>query len=174
MKRHDFPDLGKLMDEIFSAAEDFTSVFTDRMQFTPGEKAWKWNKEYYSAYPYPAANIYITDDKTIVFEFAVAGFAEKDLDLEFKGDYMIFIGSMSEEMKEPEGVRYFKRRLKRKSFSEQRYYVPADKFDRDQVRAVYRNGMLTVTIPPLDVQPQPEGVKIDIKNEDDSEKKETE
>lgn len=172
MKRHDFPDLGKLMDEIFSAAEDFTSAFTDRMQFTPGDKAWKWNKEYYSAYPFPAANIYITDDKTLVFEFAVAGFAESDLDLQFKGDYMIFSGTIAEGMKEPEGVRYFKRRLKRKSFTDQRYYVPSDKFDREQVKAVYRNGMLTVTIPPRDVQPQPEGVKINIENEDEVKTKE--
>jgi HSP20 family molecular chaperone IbpA len=166
MKRTDFPDLGKLMDEIFSAAEDFTSAFTDRMQFSPGDKAWRWNKEYYSAYPYPAASIYITDDKTLVFEFAIAGFAEKDVDLEFKGDYMVFSGTVPEDLKEPEGVRYFKRRLKRKSFSDQRYYVPADKFDRDHVRAVYKNGMLTVTIPPRDVQPQSEGVKINIVNEE--------
>lgn len=172
MKRHDFPDLGKLMDEIFSAAEDFTSAFTDRMQFSPSEKAWKWNKEYYSAYPFPAANIYMTEDKTLIFEFAIAGFGEEDVDLEFKGDYMVFSGRIPEDMKEPEGVRYFKRRLKRKSFTDQRYYVPADKFERDQVKAVYRNGILKVTIPPRDVQPQPEGVKINIVNEDESPEKE--
>jgi HSP20 family molecular chaperone IbpA len=77
-----------------------------------------------------------------------------------------------EELKDPEGVRYFKRRLKRKSFSDQRYYVPSDKFDQEKVKAVYRNGMLTVTIPPRDVQPQPEGVKIDIVNDDPDTKKE--
>lgn len=172
MKRPDFPDLGKLMDEIFSAAEDFTSAFTDRMQFSPSEKAWKWNKEYYSAYPFPAANIYMTEDKTLIFEFAVAGFGEEDIDLEFKGDYMIFSGRVPEEMKEPEGVRYFKRRLKRKSFTDQRYYVPADKFERDHVKAVYKNGILKITIPPRDVQPQPEGVKINIVNEDEGPEKE--
>ena len=74
MKRHDFPDLGKLMDEIFSAAEDFTSAFTDRMQFSPDEKAWKWNREYYSAHPFPSANIFMTKGKTLIFEFAIAGF----------------------------------------------------------------------------------------------------
>ena len=172
MKRHDFPDLGKLMDEIFSAAEDFTSAFTEGMQFTPDEKAWKWNREYYAAYPFPAANIYMTEDKTLVFEFAIAGFGEKDVALEFKGDYMIFSGTIPAEMKDPEGVRYFKRRLKRKSFSDQRYYVPADKFDRDQVKAVYKNGILTVSIPPRDVQPQTEGVKINIVNEDEGPAKE--
>jgi HSP20 family molecular chaperone IbpA len=171
MKRHDFPDLGKLMDEIFAAAEDFTSAFTDRMQFSPGEKVWKWDREYYSAYSYPPASIYMTEDKTLVFEFAIAGFSESDISLQFKGDYMVFSGTVPEEMRDPEGVRYFKRRLKRKSFSDQRYYVPADKFDRDAVTAVYKNGILTVTIPPKDMQPQEEGVKINIVNEDEAPEK---
>ena len=166
MKRHDFPDLGKLMDEIFSAAEDFTSVFTDRMQFHPGEKAWKWNREYYSSYPYPPANIYMTEAKVLVFEFAIAGFAEKDIDLQFRGDYMVFSGSVPEGAEDPSDARYFKRRLKLKSFSDQRYYVPTDKFDRDKVSAVYRNGILKVTIPPKEEVPTEEGTKINIVNDD--------
>ena len=173
MKRHDFPDLGKLMDEIFSAAEDFTSAFTDRMQFSPDEKAWKWNREYYSAHPFPSANIFMTKDKTLVFEFAIAGFGESDITLEFKGDYLTFSGRVPDDMKDPEEVRYFKRRLKLKDFSDQRYYVPADKFDRDLVKAVYRNGILKVSIPPRDVQPEAEGVKINIVNEDDEPAKES-
>lgn len=172
MKRHDFPDLGKVMDEIFSAAEDFTSAFTDPMHFNPDDKAWNWNREYYSAYPFPAANIYMTEGKTLIFEFAIAGFGENDVDLEFKGDYMTFSGTVPEEIKHPDGVRYFKRRLKLKSFADQRYYVPADKFDRDKVKAVYKNGVLAISVPPKEVQPQPEGVKINIVNEDEAPKKE--
>lgn len=169
MKRHDFPDLGTVMDEIFAAAEDFTNAFTDRMQFMPNDKAWKWNREFYTAYTYPPANIYMTEDKTLVFEFAVAGFSEADIDLQFKGDYMVFAGSLPEEMKEPDGARYFKRRLKRKSFSDQRYYVPEDKFNRDAVKAVYKNGILSVTIPPKEEVTSEPGVKIDIVNEDEAE-----
>ncbi len=167
MRRHDFPDLGKVMDEIFSAAEDFTTAFTDRMQFTPGDKAWKWNKEFYSAYSYPPGNIYMTEDKTLVFDFAISGFSEKDITLQFKGDYMVFSGTLPEEMAEPTGARYFKRRLKRKSFSEQRYYVPADKFDRENVSAVYKNGILKITIPPKDEVNDEPGVTIDISNEEE-------
>ncbi len=167
MKCHDFPDLGKVMDEIFAAAEDFTNAFTDRMQFIPGDKAWKWNREFYAGYSYPPSNIYMTEDKTLIFEFAVAGFGESDVTLEFKGDYMVFSGTLPEAMREPDGARYFKRRLKRKSFGEQRYYVPADKFDHDAVRAVYRNGILSVTIPPREEATTEPGVKINIVSEDD-------
>ena len=166
MGRHEFPDLGKLMDEIFAAAEDFTSTFTDRMQFHPGDNVWKWNHEFYAAYSYPPSDIYMTEDKTLVFVFAVAGFGEKDISLEFKGDYMTFSGELPEDMGDRPGARYFKRRLKRKSFSGQRYYVPADKFDRDRVKAVYKNGMLTVTVPPREEVADGPGVKITIENEE--------
>jgi HSP20 family molecular chaperone IbpA len=147
MKRHDFPDLGKVMDDIFCAAEDFTNAFTDRMRFHPHERAFKWDREFYSTYSFPPSNVYMTEDRTLVFEFAVAGFPEDSIKLEFKGDYMVFSGELPEDTQDPPDARYFKRRLKRKSFGEQRYYVPSDKFDRDAVKAVYRNGMLTVTIP---------------------------
>ena len=167
MKRHDFPDLGKLMDDIFSAAEDFTTAFTENIPH-PNEKGWIFGREFYSSYSFPPSNVYMTDDKTIVFEFAIAGFSEKDISLQFKGDHMVFSGTLPEGQGDPEGARYFKRRLKRKSFSDQRYYVPADKFNREAVTAVYRNGILTVTVPPKDeVSPEP-GVKIDIKNQDEA------
>lgn len=172
MKRHDFPDLGKLMDEIFSAAEDFTTVFTDAMP-RPGEKNWKWNREFYTAYSFPPANIYITEGKTLVFEFAIAGFSEDDITLQFKGDYMVFSGNLPKDSEpDDDAARYFKRRLKRKSFSDQRYYVPADKFDRDSVKAVYKNGILTITIPPRDEVASEPGVDIKIENEDEQPSKE--
>ncbi|TFH05540.1 MAG: Hsp20/alpha crystallin family protein [Spirochaetales bacterium] len=166
MKSHDFPDLGKVMDDIFNAAEDFTSAFTDRMQFHPEEKAWMWNKEFYATYAYPPANIYMTEEKVLVFVFALAGFAEEDISLRFKGSYLVLSGALPEGVQDPEGARYFKRRLKRKSFTEQQYYVPANRFDRDAVKATYSNGLLTITIPPKDTATDEPDVTINIVNED--------
>ena len=173
MKHHDFPDFGKVMDDIFSAAEDFTSAFTDRMHFQPDEKAWKWNQEFYSAYSYPPANIYMTQDKVLVFVFALAGFSESDVSLQFKGSNMVLSGTLPEDSQDPEGARYFKRRLKRKSFKDQLYFVPADKFDREAVKAVYKNGLLTVTIPPKETVENDPGVTINIvTDEEPADKKE--
>ena len=64
--------------------------------------------------------------------------------------------------KREEGVRYFKRRLRLKDIDKQKYYVPADKFDQAKVKAVFRNGILKVTIPPKEVVDIPEGIKIEI------------
>jgi len=179
-------DIGSIFDDIFEAAKDFG----ERMKnFTPGFNgpgtegeheggpdvhgchgmgggAWfeahgDENIDYYPNYSYPPLNVYMLADKSLVFEFALAGFDEKNMSLSFQGDYMVFSARIDVEQPE-EGVRYFKRRLKLKDIDKQKYYVPADKFDQGKVKAVFRNGILKVTVPPKDVVDTPEGIKIEI------------
>ena len=67
------------------------------------------------------------------------------------------------ELEQPqEGIRYFKRRLKLKDIEKQKYYVPADKFDQEKVKAVFKNGILKVTVPPKETTESSEGIKIEI------------
>ena len=81
---------------------------------------------------------------------------------------MLFSATVPEDAKQQqEDVKYFKRRLKLKDISEQRYYVPADKFDRENVKAVFKRGILTVTIPPKDEVKTEGGVKIEIVTEEE-------
>lgn len=173
MHERDFVDLGRLMDDIFAAAENFRSTFTENVE-SAGERAkrfakeWPWNEErdFYSFYSFPPANIYMSPERSITFEFALAGFDEDDIDLEFKGDYMVLNARAPET---PESVSFLKRRLKFKDVVDQKYYVPDDKFDRDGAKAVFKNGMLKVTVPPReDIQAQ-QGIKIEIIDEDEEE-----
>ena len=165
-------DIGKIMDEIFAAAEDFTHAFTDTMG---GGRHWKhgfrWNwqggKDFYPAYSYPPTNVYMKDDKTMVLEFALAGFREEDITLEFKGDYLVFSATAPPDASPNEEVKYFKRRLKFKDISGQKYYAPADKFDRDKVKAVFTRGILRVTVPPHEEVPEQESVKVNIEKDAD-------
>ena len=64
-----------------------------------------------------------------------------------------------------ENVRYFKRRLKMKDIERQKYYVPLDKYAQEQVKAVYKNGILRVSIPPKDEPDQNDGIRIEIVKE---------
>ena len=168
MKNPDFIDVGRIIDEIFDAAEDFTNAFKDSVNYGTekfagmrfGEK-----RDFYPAYSYPPANVYITEDKTMVFEFALAGFSEEDIALEFKGEYMFLTVEGAERLEPGEEVKYFKKRLKYKNINGQRYYVPEDKFDRERTRATYKNGILRVIIPPREeVSGQP-GVKVKIEKD---------
>ncbi len=180
-----YVDIGTILDEVFDAAKSFGANFQDmgekmgeklgpnfnvHVNAGPGAKPWfdagqDENADYYPGYSYPPMNIYLTSERGMVFEFALAGFDEKDISLTFQGDYMVFNAKIGLEDLPEDDVRYFKRRLKLKDVEKQKYYVPADKFAQDKVRAVFRNGILKVTVPPKEETDTPEGIKIEILKE---------
>ena len=43
------------------------------------------NPDYYPAYMYPPSTIYLTREKKLVLEIALAGFEEKDISVQFRG-----------------------------------------------------------------------------------------
>ena len=184
-------DLGSIFDEIFEAAQSFQDEFQRKFNqcdpegtgfshgpFPFGKQFFDENTDYYPNYSYPPMNVFMTEDRTLVFEFALAGFDEKDISLSFQGDYMVFsakMGNTAAEQHEDspvkfqteENVRYFKRRLKMKDIEKQKYYVPLDKYAQDKVKAVYKNGILRVSIPPKDEPDQNDGIKIEIVKDGD-------
>ena len=167
MKDKFFIDLGRMMDEIFDAAQNLGNAFKDGFACT-GNFCWDEKVDFYPAYSYPPANVFITKDKHLVFEFALSGFNKEDISLLFQGDYMVLsVKAPGDAGKDrSQDVRFFKRRFKLKDIKEQKYYVPASRFDRNQVAAVYRNGLLTITIPPDTNFSKEEGIHVDIKEED--------
>jgi HSP20 family molecular chaperone IbpA len=166
-------DMGTVFDEIFETAQNLHNEFNRNFnnfegrtqgegynhRWTSGEDS---NVDYYPNYLYPPMNVYMIADRSMVFEFALAGFDEKDITLSFQGDYMVFSARLSEQNPTEEGVRYFKRRLKMKDIEKQKYFVPQDKYAQDKVKAAYKNGILKVTIPTKDEPDQNSGIKIEI------------
>lgn len=180
-----YMDLGNIFDEIFEAAQSFQDEFHRKFNnydsnetgfrhgpFSFGKHFFDENTDFYPNYSYPPMNAFMTEDRTLVFEFALAGFDEKDISLSFQGDYMVFsakIGSCDDvdsavKLTE-ENIRYFKRRLKMKDIEKQKYFVPLDKYAQEKVKAVYKNGILRVSIPPKDEVDQNDGIKIEIVKE---------
>ena len=193
-------DLGSIFDEIFEAARDFRDEFQKNFhgegfcgprgegprgegQRTEGRRRPSWifdeNTDYYPNYSYPPMNVFMSADRSLSFEFALAGFDEKDISLSFQGDYMVFSAAMphtafrdgsadaSPEPSHPDGsIRYFKRRLKLKNIERQKYFVPLDKYAQEKVKAVFKNGILRVTIPPKEEPDQNDGIKIEIIREE--------
>jgi HSP20 family molecular chaperone IbpA len=162
-----FVDLGDVFDEIFDAAQEINNELhrnfnaANMGHFHFGNQSFDGNTDFYPNYSYPPLNVLMTEDRSLVFEFALAGFNEKDISLSFFGDYMIFSATI-ETSSEEENVRYFKHRLKMKNIEKQKYYVPLDKYAQEKVKAVFKNGILRVTIPPKEEVEQSEGVKIEI------------
>lgn len=160
MQNRDFIDLGRILDRVFEAAENFGEVFEPG--FAHQFKTSGTHKDFYSIYPFPPVNIYLVADRTMVFEFALSGYPEENVSLEFQGDYMVLTAEPPENIQDEDDVIYFNRRLKFSRVAGQKYYVPADKFDRDNAKAVFRNGILKVTVPPYEEAQDQPGVKIRI------------
>jgi HSP20 family molecular chaperone IbpA len=49
-----------------------------------------------------------------------------------------------------------------KEIEKQKYFVPLDKYAQDKVKAVFRNGILRVSIPPKEEPDQSDAIKIEI------------
>ena len=164
MHSRDFVDLGRLMDHIFRATEEFSNQFG---RFAYDARKMTEHRNFYSVYPFPPANIFMSQDKTLVFEFALAGYSDADVNLQFQGDYMVLAATSPVAAVDQEDVIFFNRRLKFKAIDGQKYFVPEDKFDREQARAAFKNGILKISIPAREEVQEPNGVKIDIVNEDE-------
>jgi HSP20 family molecular chaperone IbpA len=179
-----YMDLGNIFDEIFDAAQQFKDEFHrnfnkcdgderfNREPFSFSKHFFDENTDFYPNYSYPPMNVFMTEDKSLIFEFALAGFDEKDISLSFQGDYMVFSAKIDNSVQtdnpvrySEENVRYFKRRLKMKDIEKQKYYVPLDKYAQEKVKAVFKNGILRITIPPKDEPDQNDGIKIEIVKE---------
>ena len=187
-----YVDIGTMLDEIFEAAKDFGDKmkdfgpeFAEQFRHGPGgrdgpqgpggpgrpgpwgEQGQDENADYYPGYSYPPMNNYLTPGRDLVFEFALAGFNESDISLSFQGDYMVFSARIGQDEQPEDGSRYIKRRLKLKDVEKQKYYVPADKFSQEKVKALFKNGILKVVVPPKEDLDNVEGIKIEIVKDGD-------
>jgi len=165
-----FPfDLGRIMDEAFKFAENFGQAFdhdtADRIRRAAERHGMGpfGAPDFYPGYLYPPANVYLTKEKKLVFEIALTGFEEKDLTIQFRGDSMLFSAKAPTVTEPEESIQYFKRRLKLKDIEEQRFYVPADKFNQSATQATFKNGLLRIIVPPREQGDQGAEIKVDIK-----------
>jgi len=157
-----FMDLNKFMDEVFGQVEGFSEKFQSEMEKQFHHHApWTEGLDFYPAYAYPPMNVYLTTERDLVIEMALAGFSQDDLELQFVGDYMHF-SARPQVVEEAEGLRYLKRRLKLKPVEQQKYYVPADKFDQSRVSAAFKDGLLKIVIPSREEVAPKEGIRINI------------
>jgi HSP20 family molecular chaperone IbpA len=170
MKDKFFFDLGRVLDDIFAATQNLGHAFKDGFSCSD-HQFWDEKVDFYPAYAYPPANVYLTKYKELVFEFALSGFRKEDIGLLFKGDYMILSVKSPHGEDDYKDVRFFKHRLKTKAIVDQKYYVPANRFDRDKVSAIFKNGLLRVVVPPDEDFSTQEGVEINIENDDESAEK---
>jgi HSP20 family protein len=170
MNRYDF--LGVNFDDLKREFKDFADNFKGFAAENCGNDyrqdfGWKFGDRdaRFSELWYPRTNTFVTQDGSLVYEFMLPGFDEKSVSLGFKGDKMVLRARLPEGGQKREGLRHERRGFTLRDIDYREYSVPADRYDQAAVKAVYRNGILTVTIPALDVTEAEGGVKIEIVKE---------
>ena len=110
---------------------------------------------------YPPSNVYTDSDGNMILEFALAGMDESAVSVTFQGDYLILSAKVAARADSGDQGPFARRGFKPRNIDRQKYSVPADDFAQERAKAVFRNGLLTVTVPPK----ASEGIKIEIVKE---------
>jgi HSP20 family protein len=114
-------------------------------------------------YFYPPTNSYATREGGLVFEFALAGIDEGAVSVTFQGDYLILSAKAMPRADGADPCEYFRQGFRPRDIDRQKYYVPAEDYAQDQAKAVFRHGVLELSIPPK--EPEGEAIRIEIVKE---------
>jgi HSP20 family protein len=173
-------DFGSSLDDIINAAKEFGRKMKDmgpdmapwfdgcygqgfqRPEFHgPGSGGATHDRP--NVYFYPPTNSYSEQDGSLVFEFALAGIEESAVSITFQGDYLVLSAKTAERESDAEQTSFYRRGFRPRNIDRQKYRVNADDYAQDQAKAVFKSGVLTVTIPPK--EPEGGGIKIEIVKE---------
>jgi HSP20 family protein len=122
-------------------------------------------REQWRSYSFPPANVYASPDGSMVLEFALAGIDEGSVSVSFQGDDLVLSAKAAEREGASEAGGFSRHGFKPRDIVRQKYRVSAEDYRQDQAKAVFKSGVLTVTIPPKAVES--EGIKIEIVKEGD-------
>lgn len=100
----------------------------------------------YPAPSFPPVDVFINEDGSMNFKFALSGYTKDDITATFENNHLVLSSSKDTE-EEDKGKKFIKRSIKKAKF-EYRYFVPFEKFKTDEAKAKFENGLLEISIPP--------------------------
>lgn len=93
---------------------------------------------------FPPSDVYIGEDKSLNFNLALAGIKDDEISVEFESDKMIV--EVTPEGRDLKNKIYAKRGISYKK-AKQVFAVPFSRYDVENAKASFENGMLEVYIP---------------------------
>jgi len=107
----------------------------------------------------PPADVYETDDSVVV-EMDLPGVDPNNVEITVEGETLKVEGRQ-EEKEEEKGRDYFRREIRRGTFS--RIFTLPSPVKEDEAKAEYNDGILRITIPKLEPKKPGKKVKIEVK-----------
>lgn len=134
--------MDEMFDELFRIDDDFSFGVGPRHR--ERGKGNRWN---FDLPNFPPVDLKTDNDKNLYFDFALAGYSRNEIDISFEGDWMVLtITPIAKDMSKNGDYTYLHRGI-RKSSTKVKYYVPRDKYQTENSKASFENGLLNITIP---------------------------
>ena len=155
--RETAPDIEDFVrDKASHGQEAFCHSASAEGGYTPwsGRGPWDWG----NVFGYPPVTIYKNADKALVLEFGLAGIPEENVKIAFQGDYLVL--SAKPEAMDSGAKEYYRRGFRPKEIDRQKYRVPADDYDQEKAKAIFKNNVLTVIVPAKDFPD--DGIRVEI------------
>lgn len=107
----------------------------------------------YTVPSFPPCNVNLVEDGSMCFEFALAGYKKEDLGIDYDSEKNKLVLFTKKEYK-PADVKPVKVLVNgiRKSAFTYSYFIPETKFDVNNLKAEFIDGMLYITVPPKKVE----------------------
>jgi len=140
-------NFGKLLDDFVGTAKDLGSNIAQKGSEIIKESGLQDIKDFYPLYNWPPVNLYTLADKSLVYEFGLPGFVEDDISIMFDGDKMVFSAILSNLYSSGEDIKYYKKKLHLKDIKKQKYFVPEDRYDRENITKTMSDGLLRIVFP---------------------------
>ena len=117
----------------------------------------------YEEVDYPPMNLFIEEDsKNLYLEFAVAGIPMENISVNTEGDYLELTIDKKSEEDVNNKYRLIKKGIKTGK-AKQKLYIPASKYDTENIKAELNDGILSLLIPSRE-EVKPRRIPIETKN----------
>jgi HSP20 family protein len=156
-------DFGGSFEDIIQAARDFGEKMKEMAPEMDSFSFDACHGNHPHDFRYPPTNVYNGRDGSMILEFALAGIDESAVTLIFQGDYLVLSAKATGRADESDEARFSRRGFKPRDIERQKYRVSAEDYAQELAKAVFKNGVLTVTVPPKESESQ--GIKIEIVKE---------
>lgn len=138
-RSNSFPAFGNFFDDFFS------------------KDLFNWNDKHFtvSGATLPSVNVKETDD-AFAIELAAPGMKKEDFNIELNKHVLTISSEQKEEHEEKDkNGKYTRREFNYHSFSRS-FNLPAEVVESEKIEAVYKDGILNITVPKKEVaKPQP-------------------
>lgn len=114
----------------------------------------------FSRSAFPKVNVVSHEDK-VVIEAEIAGYSKDDISVEVEEDILSISGKASQSSEQTDKCVYLIRELKRSQFS--RSFRLNEQLDANSIDASFKDGILEISIPKIEVEEKPTINKVTIK-----------